>query len=80
MDGIKKFFGAIWAGWKKFGQFMGDMIGRLVLMILYLTVVLPFGLGSRFFSDRLEIRKGIPASWRERTPRETTIEASYEQF
>ena len=39
----------VWEAWKRFGHFMGDVIGRLVLTVFYFTLFMPFGLGVRFF-------------------------------
>ena len=81
MEGVKKFFSTIWTYWKKFGEFLGNVIGRAFLMLFYFTIVLPFGLIMRLFSDPLDIRdKETAPSWRERTSPEPTIEASYNQF
>ena len=30
-------FSKIWKGWKRFGQIIGDLIGRLVLSVFYFT-------------------------------------------
>ena len=43
MEALRKF----WHAWKRFGQFMGDLIGRLVLTVFYFTLFMPFGLGVR---------------------------------
>jgi hypothetical protein len=81
MQAIKSFFATVWKYWKKFGQFIGDMIGRVFLMVFYLTVALPFGIGLRLFGDPLDIRaRAKPSTWRERTSPEATIEAGYNQF
>lgn len=81
MQAIKNFFATIWKYWKKFGQFIGDLIGRGFLMVFYFTVALPFGIGLRLFGDPLDIRsKARPSTWRERTSPEVTIEASLNQF
>ncbi len=81
MQTITNFFEAIWKYWKKFGQFIGDLIGRIFLMVFYLTLALPFGIGLRLFGDPLDIRAKAKAStWRERTSPEATIEAGYNQF
>lgn len=66
---LKKF----WEGWKKFGHFMGDLIGRLVLTLFYFTLFLPFGLIVRFFMDPLHI-KHIPTAWQKRITKDKTIE------
>ena len=81
MQAVKDFFATIWKYWKKFGQFIGDIIGRVFLMVFYITVALPFGIGLRLFGDPLETRdKAKPSTWRERASPEPTIEASYNQF
>ena len=81
MEGIKNFFSTIWKYWKKFGEFLGNVIGRVFLMLFYFTIALPFGLVMRLFSDSLDIRdKNKIPTWRERTSPEPTIEASYNQF
>ncbi|MBN1312731.1 MAG: hypothetical protein JXB30_15055 [Anaerolineae bacterium] len=81
MQTIKGFFATIWKYWKKFGQFIGDMIGRVFLMLFYVTVTLPFGIGMRLFGDPLDIQnKSRPSTWRERTSPEATVDASYNQF
>jgi len=49
----------IWAGWKRIGGYIGDFIGRLILTLLYFTIVLPFGLAVRLFADPLGIRTAI---------------------
>lgn len=69
MEFLRKF----WAAWKKFGHFMGDLIGRLVLTIFYFTVFLPFGLGTRLFADRLDIKQKINAHWRNRQTTDLTL-------
>ena len=58
-----------WRAWLRFGRFMGDWIGRLVLTVFYFTIFVPFGLGVRFFGDPLAIKPGRRAKW---LARETT--------
>lgn len=64
----------IWAMWLRFGHFMGDLVGRLVLTIFYFTVFLPFGLGVRLFGDPLEIRNQKKARWHERSTTDLTLD------
>lgn len=80
MEDIKRILSTIWNAWKKVGRFIGDMIGRVFLMVFYFTIVLPFGLGARLFGDLLDMKKGKGSAWLERTSPEPTIEASYKQF
>ena len=81
MQSIVKFFKALWEGWKKVGKFIGDQIGRAFLMLFYLTVALPFGLGVTLFGDPLKVKdKTHPVRWIERTSPDSSLEASYNQF
>ncbi len=60
-----------WKLWKRFGLFMGNIFGRIILTIFYFTLYLPFGLGVRLFGDPLNIKHAQPV-WhsRETTDRE----------
>ncbi len=53
MDALKKF----WEGWKKIGQTIGDTVARVLLTVFYFTIMLPFGLATRLFGDRLDMKK-----------------------
>lgn len=55
-----------WQLWKRFGLFIGNFIGRIVLTIFYFTIFLPFGLGVRLFGDPLEIKSEGHAYWLKR--------------
>ena len=65
-----------WHAWKRFGQFMGDLIGRLILTIFYFTVFLPFGLGVRLLADPLALRPHGSSKWLERKMRDQTLDDS----
>lgn len=49
MDALQK----IWNTWKRVGQWIGDGIARVVLSLLYFTLILPFGLIVTLFMDPL---------------------------
>lgn len=74
-EALQKF----WQGWKKFGYFMGDLIGRLVLTIFYFTIFMPFGLGVRLFGDRLDTKGRVAPHWVERQTRDLTLEDARRQ-
>jgi hypothetical protein len=81
VEDIKRFFSTIWEYWKKVGEFIGNMVGRVFLMVFYISVVLPFGVGTRLLGDPLDIRRKQQASaWKNRTSPEPTIKAGYNQF
>jgi len=54
----------LWQGWKRIAKKIGNFQSRVLLTIFYFTVVLPFGLAARLFSDPLRIKKR-PTQWLE---------------
>lgn len=76
MEGLRKF----WHAWKRFGQFIGDFIGRLVLTLFYFTVFMPFALAVRLFMDPLALRPVAQPKWLERRTQDLTIDDSRRLF
>ena len=70
----------IWQAWKRIGQFIGDMLGRVVLTVVYFTLFMPFALGVRFFGDPLAMRPSSHVKWVERTTHDLTLEDSRRLF
>ena len=70
MEALRKF----WHAWKRFGQIIGDFVGRLVLTVFYFTLFMPFGLGVRFFGDPLALRPSGDSKWLERTTKDLAID------
>jgi hypothetical protein len=67
--------GKIWETWKRFGQFIGDILARIVLTIFYFTIFVPFGLGVRLFSDPLMIKENHgPPFWLSRETGDRSLE------
>ncbi len=69
----------VWEGWKRFGQIMGDFIGRIVLTIFYFTIFMPFGLGVRIFGDRLDAKGWQRPTWTDRQTGDLTIKDTWRQ-
>ena len=70
MDILRK----VWQTWKRIGQAVGDIIGRIVLTIFYFTIFAPFGIGVRLWGDPLAIKTGDQAQWVERSTRDWNLE------
>jgi hypothetical protein len=60
----------LWQAWKRFGQFMGDIVGRVVLTLFYFTIFMPFGLGVRLLGDRLDMKGWMSPTWTKRETRD----------
>ncbi len=65
-------------GWKKFGHFIGNVNARIILTLLYSTVMALFGLPVRFFSDSLHPKKR-PESWFDHPAIPNTLEEARRQ-
>jgi hypothetical protein len=77
MEILKKF----WRGWMKFGHFMGDIVGRVVMTLFYFTLLLPFGVIVTLFSDPLDRKRtNQPPAWHARTTGDRTLEEARRQF
>jgi hypothetical protein len=69
-----------WPQWKKFGQFLGDGVGRAALTVFYFTIFVPFGIGVRLFSDPLQIKSQPDKLWRPRPTGDQKPEDVVRQF
>ncbi len=63
----------VWKAWKRFGQIMGDFIGRLLMTVFYFTLFMPFALGVRLFADPLAIRPQGSMQWLDRKTPDPTL-------
>ena len=68
----------LWAGWKKVGHAIGNFNARLILTLLYSTVVALFGLPVRFFADVFHTKKR-PEKWFDHPPIPNTLEEARRQ-
>lgn len=69
-----------WQGWKAFGHFLGNLIARVVLTIFYFTVFVPFALGTKLFSDPLQIKNTPAKLWHSRPTGDQTLEDVLRQY
>ena len=75
------FLRRFWEAWKRFGLALFNFINRLILTIFYVTIFLPFGLGTRLFGDPLAIKEANKESskWQKRETKDLTIEDARRQ-
>ena len=70
-----------WKAWREIAAYIGDFQARLLLTIFYFTVLAPFGLLVRLFSDPLRVRNlETDSGWTKRETREADLEAARRQF
>lgn len=77
----KSLFQELWGEWKNFAFRMGNFQGRLILLLLYFTIVTPFGIINSFFRDPLYLKKPtVDSFWFTRTPPDKKIEDARRQY
>jgi len=64
--------------WNKFGHFIGNINARIILTLLYATVMALFGLPVRLFSDSLHTKKR-PEAWFDHPPLPNTLDEARRQ-
>ncbi len=69
----------LWARWKAFGEFIGNIVARVILTVFYFTIFVPFGVGTSSFSDRLGIKTIPEQFWHPRAEQADTIEKARSQ-
>jgi len=69
----------IWNRWKRFAQFLGDWIARIILTIFYFSFFLPFGLIISRWGDPLAIRNSQPR-WITRITHDVDIDKARRMF
>lgn len=72
----------IWSiAWKRFNVIaavVGDVQGRIIALTFYFTILMPFGLISRLFTDPLR-QKDKQARWLARAPLAEDLESARQQ-
>jgi hypothetical protein len=71
----------LWAGWKLFAFRLGNFQGRLILMLFYFTILIPFGIINTVFRDPLYQRQSERSSyWFELESESKEIQDARRQF
>ncbi|NDJ75259.1 MAG: hypothetical protein GYB65_03280 [Chloroflexi bacterium] len=68
-----------WKRWQIIGEAFNDFLARLIAVLFYFTILVPFGLGVRLLSDPLRLRKP-ETHWLERAPVGTSVDDARRQF
>jgi hypothetical protein len=53
----------LWAAWKSFAFRLGNFQGRLILMLFYFTILMPFGIINSVFRDPLCLKQSDRTSY-----------------
>jgi hypothetical protein len=68
-----------WHRWQIIGEAFNDFVGRLIAVLFYFTIFVPFAVGVRLLGDPLHIRSA-PQQWLQREPVGSQIDDARRQF
>jgi hypothetical protein len=69
----------IWEAWKRLARRIGEFNSRVLLTLLYIVLLIPFGLGLRLVADPLRRRKPVASNWIVRAEAPATLEEARRQ-
>jgi hypothetical protein len=71
---LRQALSSAWRLWKSFGLFIGNIVGRVVLSVLYFTLFAPFAVAVRL-QDPLKLKAAEAKSfWCKREPAAETLQ------
>jgi hypothetical protein len=71
---------SFWKYWKAFGDFLGNLLARIVLSVFYFSVFMPFAMGVRLFGDPLQVKTLPVPYWNSRITGDQKLEEILRQF
>jgi hypothetical protein len=75
------FLKKLWAGWMIFAEKFGHFMSGVILTVLYVTVLLPYGILMRLFSDPLAMKGGPKdTNWKSLEKKSHEIEPWRKQY
>ncbi len=70
----------LWQEWKILARHIGNFQARVLITLVYFTLILPFGLGVSLFADPLQMKRPRAAShWLSRETRDLNLERAKTQ-
>jgi len=69
-----------WHSWKAYGHFLGNIVGRIAMMVFYFTLFVPFALGAKLFTDPLQIKQQPTTLWRPRSTGDQALKDLLRQY
>ncbi|MBI5669927.1 MAG: hypothetical protein HZC41_18185 [Chloroflexi bacterium] len=77
---VRELFRVAWDRFKIIGAIVGDTQARIIAMLFYFTILVPFGVGSRLLSDPLRLKHAREQStWLSRDPLPTDLDSAKQQ-
>ena len=69
-----------WERWRIIAEINGDYVARFITNAFFFTILVPFAVGAKLFSDPLGLRHSAASQWKARKPVGVTIDEARSQF
>jgi hypothetical protein len=69
-----------WERWQIISHINGEYVARFVTNLFYFTILVPFAIGVKLFTDPLDLRRTAASHWKEHKPVGATIDDARSQF
>jgi hypothetical protein len=69
-----------WTRWRIIAHINGDYVARFITNLFFFSLMIPFALGAKLFSDPLDLRTSMVPHWKERKPVGASLEEARSQF
>lgn len=66
-----------WQRWQIISELVGDLHARAITLLFYFTVMVPFGIGARFFGDPIDLKTSN--GWLDRSPVSSSLDNARRQ-
>ncbi len=71
---------SLWAFWKKVARIIGNFQARLILLLFYWTILLPFGILIRLFADPISLKSLKDTNWKSWMKKPLNLEEAKRQW
>ena len=71
---MKRILKLIWRYWKKFGLFLGHVIGTIISILLYIFFITPFAVVIKITTDYFNIKSKRESNWTPKVIKNTNLQ------
>ena len=69
-----------WERWRIIAEINGDYVARFITNAFFFTILVPFAVAAKIFTDPLGLHQSTASHWKPRKPVGTTIDEARSQF
>ena len=69
-----------WERWQIIAKANGDYVARFITNLFFFTILVPFAIIAKTFTDPLGLRQTIASRWKTRKPVGVSIDEARSQF